>query len=51
MQLWSLRRARCDAALVRPANGGAGDDDDSNLYEAEVGGAAENDDSCVGDIG
>ena len=51
MPLLSLRRARRDVALAQPANGRAGDDDDSGVYEAEVGGAAEMDDNDVGDAG
>ena len=39
MPLWSLRRARRDVTLAQRANGRAGEDDDSDLDEAEVGGA------------
>ena len=38
MPLWSLRRARRDVILAQPANGRAGEDDDSDLDEADVGG-------------
>ena len=41
IQLWSLRRARRDVTLAQPANWRAGEDDDSDLDEAEVGGAVE----------
>ena len=54
MPLWSLRRARDDVTLARPANGRAGEDGNSDIDEAEVGGAVQmngRDDNDVGDIG
>ena len=54
MPLWSLRRARHDGTLAQPANGRAGEDDDSDLGEAEVGGGVEMngyDDNDTGDMG
>ena len=36
MPLWSLRRARRDVTLAQPANGRAGEDDDSDLDEASA---------------
>ena len=57
MPLWSLRRARRDVTFAvtfaQHANGRAGEDDDSDLDEAEVGGAVEmnrHDDNDDGDM-
>ena len=53
MPLWSFRSTRRDATLAQPANGRAGEDDDNNLDEAEVGDAVEMNghvDDGVGDM-
>ena len=53
MPLWSLRRAWRGVILAQPANGSAGEDDDSDLDEVEVGGAIEmngHDGNDVGDM-
>ena len=52
-RLWSLRRALRDVALAQPVNGRAGEDGDSDVDGAEVGGADEmngHDDNYVGDM-